>query len=90
MHEEEHRLTVRAPKCGKEGCDCEELPDEYEGTVEEVVQKVSDEAYERDEFILELLTEQSLVIAHLMKTVEKLANPMLTIYPEDGGNPKLN
>ncbi len=73
MHEEEHKITVTATKCGREGCECEDEPDTYTGTIEEVLQAISDESFDRDEYILDALAEQAELIARLYQIVELMA-----------------
>lgn len=95
MHEEEHKITVTvtATKCGREGCDCEQLEDSYTGAIQEVLQLVHDESFGRDERILDIIAEQTAVIAKLYQVIELMATPgyQVEFVPEgDSGIGKLN
>ncbi len=97
MHEDEHKVTITAAKCGREGCECGNLPKTYEGTVEDVLQKLNDESFERDEYILEVVYEQQKQIVTLMQIIELMATPGTSVQfvnvdddLRDFGNGKLN
>lgn len=85
MHEDELKVRVELPKCGDEDCDCAALEDHFEGTVQEVLQKVYDDTIERDKNLMLLITDQAETIVALYQIVEALAPQLRNIGPSNLG-----
>ncbi len=91
------KVTLETLKCGTPGCECtQDSTQEFEGTVEEVVNAVNTASEERDDAIIAyaLGLEKSVVeaVQILQDRIERLENPNSPggFSGFHNGNPTLN
>lgn len=84
MHEDDSKVQVELPKCDNPDCeDCGERDSIFEGTVQEALQLVHDEALERDRVLMELITEQAQTLVALYGLIEALASGSVKVVSKD-------